>query len=129
MNLKLLSAAVVTGMLAAACASPSGPRTDLLGSPATPAAATRTIVVTPTTRWVNVTGGEIVKFVVGDQVFAWNFNAAPTVNDFDLRQVAPPGVFDHQVQAYLAPDPRYIGGGGRGGIGGMHGSGHGGGHR
>jgi hypothetical protein len=102
----VLAAAVLT-----ACAT----RTNyvaLYGQPASVSAAERTIVINPDTRYVNVTGGETVGFVVGDKSFAWNFFVARTVNDFRLNDVAPPGVLDHPVQAYVAPDPRYLNGGG-----------------
>lgn len=106
-------------------------RPDLLGDPAPVSAATRTIVITPATSAVNVTGGEIVRFVVGDRSFAWNFDGAESASAFALNLTAPAGVLDHQVMAYVAPNPLYIGdGGGRGGHGGGHGGGgHGGGHR
>ena len=55
--------------------------------------------------YVNVTGGEIVRFTVGDKSFAWNFNGRPS--SFDLALVAPPGVLDHKVTAYIAPNPLY----------------------
>ena len=79
----------------------------LLGDPASPASASRTIAIYPDTRYVNVTGGEVVKFTVGDKSFAWNFNGRPT--SFDLNAVAPPGVMDHRVKAYIAPNPLYGG--------------------
>lgn len=44
-----------------------------LGAPAPMAAATKTVVIRPDTRWVNVTGGDIVRFIVDDQSFAWTF--------------------------------------------------------
>lgn len=101
-------------------------RVDLLGDPAPLSAATRTVVIKPATRYVNVTGGEIVRFVAGDKSFAWNFDGALSAAAFALNLTAPPGVLDHEVMAYVAPNPFYIGdGGGRGG----HGAGHGGGHR
>jgi len=78
----------------------------LLGSAALPASATRTIAIYPDTRYVNMTGGEIVKFTVGNQSFAWNFNGRPS--SFDLNAVAPPGVLDHGVKAYVAPNPLYM---------------------
>ena len=52
-----------------------------------------------------MTGGEVVKFTVGDKSFAWNFNGQPS--SFDLNAVAPPGVMDHKVKAYIAPNPLY----------------------
>lgn len=86
------------------------PRIDLLGSPAAPSAATRTIVITPATKYVNVTGGDIVRFVAGDKSFTWAFNVGVNVWSFELNRVAPPGFFDKPVTAYIAPDPRYLGG-------------------
>lgn len=87
---------------------------DLYGMPGEAWAAQRTIIIRPDTRYVNVEGGEIIRFLVGDKEFVWNFYVAQTVHNFDLQEVAPPGVLDHQVQAYISPDPRYIGGNGRG---------------
>lgn len=85
---------------------------SFLGDPAPVAIATETIVIRPDTKWVNVTGGDTIRFVVGDKDFAWAFNVAGSVMSFDLNRVAPPGVLDHRVVAYIAPDPRYIGGDG-----------------
>jgi len=42
-----------------------------LGDPAPAAAANRTIVITPATKYVNVEGGQTVKFVVGGKTFTW----------------------------------------------------------
>jgi hypothetical protein len=81
---------------------------DLYGQSAPPAAAERTIVITPATRYVNVEGGQTVNFVVGDRQFAWSFNVARTVHSFDLNEVAPPGMLNHAVRAYVTPDPKYI---------------------
>ena len=77
----------------------------LLGDPAPPETATRTIAILPGTRYVNVTGGEVVRFTVGDKSFAWNFSGRPS--SFDLSVVAPPGVLDRKVMAYVAPNPLY----------------------
>ena len=87
----------------------AAPRLDLLGAPAPAATAARTIVIGPDTRWVNVTGGEVVKFVVGERAFAWYFNGPDSVSSFSLNRVAPQGILDHPVQAYVAPNPLYSG--------------------
>ena len=79
---------------------------DLLGGPTSLAEATRTIAIGPGTKYVNVTGGEIIRFTVGDKAFAWNFNGR--YSSFDLARVAPPGMLDHKVTAYVAPNPRQI---------------------
>jgi hypothetical protein len=78
----------------------------LYGTPAEPSSARRTIVIGPDTRYVNVTEGDIIKFVAGDQTFAWEFDTALTVRSFDLKEVAPPGTLDHTVTAYIAVGPR-----------------------
>lgn len=83
-----------------------------LGDPAPLNAATETIAIRPDTKWVNVTGGDIVRFDVGEKSFAWTFNVASGISTFDLRRVAPPGMLDHRVDAYVAPDPKYMGGDG-----------------
>lgn len=101
-------------LLLSACAYQNSERPiALLGDPAPPAAATKSILIQPDTKWVNVTGGDIVKFVVGEKTFAWAFNVASNVDAFELNRVAPPGILDHRVVAYVAPDPRYIGGDGK----------------
>lgn len=100
---------------------------DLLGEPAPVSGATRVIVITPATKYVNVTDGDIVKFVVGDKAFAWNFDGNEYAPAFDLNLTAPAGMLDHKVIAYVAPNPLYMGDGdGRGGHGGHGGGGHGG---
>ena len=88
------------------------PEVRFLGDPAPDTAATKVIEIGPDTRSVNVTGGDIVKFVVDGKSFAWVFNVATQVSRFDLSRVAPPGMLNRPVFVYLAPDPRYIGGDG-----------------
>lgn len=105
---RLLSSVFALALLAA-CAAPGIAPVDLLGAAAPSSAAIRTIVITPDTRWVNVTGGDTVRFIAGDQSFAWNFTVARTVTTFALNRVAPPGILTHTVVAYVARDPQDIG--------------------
>lgn len=100
-----------TVALLAACETPAPRDPKLYGDLAPPASAQRTIVIHPDTRHVNVEGGEIVRFVVGDKEFAWNFFVASAISSFDLSEVAPPGILDHPVRAYVKPDPKYRGNG------------------
>lgn len=96
------------------CALPAyNPPTSFLGDSAPVSAATETRVLGPDTRTVNVTGGDTVKFVSNGKEFAWVFNVASNVRSFNLQRIAPPGVLNHPVIVYVAPDPRYIGGGDR----------------
>jgi hypothetical protein len=96
-------------MLLTACMSASAvtPRADLLGTPVPPTAATRTVTLTAATRYVNVTGGEVVRFQGGGQEFAWSFDTSPLVQVFDLGQVAPSGALGRGVRVYIAPNPLY----------------------
>jgi hypothetical protein len=107
MKLALLILSFATCIVTAAPAFSAARPIDLYGDPAPIAAATRTIVITPDTKWVNVQGGEVIKFVVGDQSFAWNFFVGWLVSSFDLALVAPPGLLPHSVIAYVSPDPRF----------------------
>lgn len=93
----------------------SQPRMDLLGMPVLEQPLTmssaRAVVIDADTRWVNVDGGDIVRFIVGDRSFAWNFQVNPAVAMFYLQQIAPPGTLTHGVAVYVAPNPLYGSGG------------------
>jgi hypothetical protein len=79
----------------------------LWGDPAPPSAATRTIVIHPDTKYVNVEGGEVVKFIAGGQTFAWAFVPQGGVY-FELNKIAPPGALDHRVMAAASTPDRYV---------------------
>lgn len=85
------------------------PMLTLLGDAASNTAAERSIVIGPETRHINVTGGEIVRFDVGIKSFTWHFDGAINVTRFSLQQVAPAGMLDHDVIAYVRPNPFFIG--------------------
>lgn len=112
MKQRLILLSAVALLSACALQSPEWP-VAFLGDPAPVTVATKAIAIRPDTRWVNVTGGDIVRFDAGGKSFAWVFNVARGVHSFDLNRVAPPGMLNHRVIAYVAPDPRYIDGGGR----------------
>jgi hypothetical protein len=106
--LAAFAAASLSISLAATVAS-AAPRSkpELKGSPAPLAAAQRSVVISPNTKFVNVKGGEVVRFSVNDQAFAWNFAVGSNVSAIDLRQIAPPGLLERKVMVYVAPDLRY----------------------
>ncbi|NEX61033.1 CzcE family metal-binding protein [Noviherbaspirillum galbum] len=104
------SSAIVAALGISGCAAPE-PRLELLGSPANVSAAERVVVIEPQTRHVNIEGGQIVRFDVGQKSFAWHFMLGAGQRTVPLERVAPPGVLDHPVTAYVSPDLRYIGGG------------------
>jgi hypothetical protein len=109
--LRLITAIIFIALLSVGCAFTGNgkPRVDLWGDPARPSAATRTITINDRTRYVNVTGGEIIQFIVGDRAFAWNFNSAQEISPFSLTLIAPPDVtFARDVTVYVAPNPLYM---------------------
>ncbi|SNS89527.1 Heavy-metal resistance protein CzcE [Noviherbaspirillum humi] len=99
--------ALMLAGLASAC-SPLPVTPDFYGAPAAAYPTQRTVVITPATRYVNVEGGETINFAIGDKSFAWQFFATAP-RRFDLNFIAPPGLLDHRVEAFVSPDPRYIG--------------------
>ena len=89
------------------CASASD---NLLGQSEPVDQVTKTVVIGPETTFVNVDRGDVVKFVVGDKSFAWSFNSPTNISEVTLNQVAPAGMLDHTVRAYIKRLPVYDGG-------------------
>ena len=107
MKPKLLPATVVAMTLGfvnmpTSAFTPANP----IGEVAPLSTATRTILIDAKTKYVNVTANETVKFEANHHAFAINFTGGLSV--FDLNQLAPAGLLDHKVTAYVAPDPLYL---------------------
>jgi hypothetical protein len=94
-------------MLSQSAFAASNPYVHLFGDPATGGFPARTIMIMPETCYINAEGGEVIRFVVGDRSFAWSFNVARTVKAFDLNDVAPPGLLQRRIRAYVSEDPKY----------------------
>jgi hypothetical protein len=101
----LIPAVVALTLSLSALSSMAAPSRNLLGDPSTPMAASRSITITPDTKYVNVEGGQTVQFDEGGRTFTWNFDGP--AESFDLNRVAPPGVLDHAVTAYVSTNPLY----------------------
>lgn len=96
---------IATILLASlASAAHAGTKPGAYGDAANNESAERTIALTPGTKWVNVTDGEVVRFSKDGRTFAWHFS---TLNDssFDLSAIAPAGVDVKGVRVYVANDP------------------------
>ena len=106
----LSTAALAMSLSLPAMSSMAATNSNLLGDSAPATAASRTIAITPDTKYVNVEGGQIVTFDVGGKTFTWDFDGAEDVTSFELNQVAPPDMLDHPVKAYVSPNPLFIGG-------------------
>jgi hypothetical protein len=88
---------------------------DLLGEPAQApsleraiirATVGRTITITGSTKWVNVTHYEVVRFVSNGREFTWYFDGVAQPRPFDLTEIAPANFVDHRVTVYVAPSER-----------------------
>lgn len=111
----LASLAVVAALGAAAPAFANHPPVDPnLGTPVHEGSADRTLVVDPAMKWVNVTNGETIKFVIngarGEQSFAWRFDTYTYGAVIELNKLAPAGMFDRAIKVYVAPNPQDISG-------------------
>jgi hypothetical protein len=83
------------------------------GAPADGSKYDREIVVGANTRWVNVTSGQVVRFVVADAAgtnaaFTWDFDTWGG-RVADLSRIAPAGMVQRPIRIYIANDPRYSG--------------------
>ena len=67
-------------------------------------AADRTIALGATTKWVNVTDGETVRFSKDGRAFSWHFSTLSNTS-FDLAAIAPANIEVKGVRVYVAPDP------------------------
>ena len=72
---------------------------DLYGEPAAGDYADRTVVITPQTKFINVTRGEVVNVKVGSKEFTWDFDGI--AKPFELSKIAPEGALDHNVRVYV----------------------------
>src|SRR5438128_498803 len=77
----------------------------LLGDAVPVSAASRLIQLDANTRYVNVKAGEVVRFQYRDKQFAVSFNGVR--DSFELNLLAPDGVLDHPITAYLARTEDY----------------------
>ena len=105
----LIPATLALTLFLSASASMAEQPLNLLGDAVPATAVNRTITIAPSTQYVNVQGGQTVKFDINGKSFAWNFSGPSTVSSFDLNRVAPPGLLHHKVMIYVSPDPLYLG--------------------
>jgi hypothetical protein len=107
--IKFIVAGAVPLMLAATSYS-SIAAGDFYGEPAQPSASSRTVTISKDTQYVNVTGGEIIKFVTPTKTFTWNFNTFTRPGSaIDINRIAPADALDHEVKVYIAADPSWAG--------------------
>lgn len=71
------------------------------GSAAHSEAAVRKVVIKPTTKWVNVTNGEAITFVVGEQSFTFHFNTYANTSSLSLSAIAPVDISVPDIRVYV----------------------------
>jgi hypothetical protein len=101
----VLAAGLATGSSVFAVTGPRGIEVGDLGSINN---YNKQITITPKTKAVNVTQGDMVKFVDQQtgQSFVWIFDT-PGAEHFDLSAVAPAGVLaGRHIEAYVSEDRR-----------------------
>jgi hypothetical protein len=103
----LIIATVVVGL---PLTSMAANKANVNGTAATANASTRVINILPKTKYVNVTQGDTVKFVVGEKSFAWHFDTLRASDSFLLSKIAPADIDKHRVLVHVAPNPLYHGG-------------------
>ena len=69
----------------------------------------RTIVIDTSTRWVNVDGGDVIRFIVNGQSIDYRFNSYTHSRVYDLGKIAPAGALNRSVKVYVSPDDRFTG--------------------
>ncbi len=105
-NTTLVQAIFGLAIFATALSSMAATDVALLGEVASPSAGVRTVSITAGMKYVNVRGGETIRFNSGGRTFTWTFDG--TIASFDLQRIAPPGLVDHAVIAYVSADPSYV---------------------
>lgn len=79
-----------------------------LGRAAPVQAATRTIVISAATKFINVENGDVVTIDVDGKSFTWQFDTLRDSDRFALAAIAPAGINTHGVWVYVAPNPLYV---------------------
>ena len=103
------NAAVLAAMLAATACGTAGAAVGtgtLLGEAVSGEAGVDKVVrIDANTPWVNAVGNQTVKFSAGGKEFTWRFpDHRAAVN---LKEIAPAGFVDRDLNVYLQPDPAY----------------------
>ena len=100
-----LSISLAAFALFGAVSAQAAESTALMGTMVDASQATRTITISPSTKYVNVKEDDTVRFVVNDKAFGYRFDGVNQGGSIDLQQVAPQGMLDHTVTAYIAVNP------------------------
>jgi hypothetical protein len=112
-RLASLAACFVLSLATTACALPGAQDRSQFGAQVDGRSYDREIVVAANVRWIGVTAGQVVRFVVPDaagpsNAFTWYFDTWGG-RVADLSRLAPEGMVRRPINVYIADDPRYGG--------------------
>jgi hypothetical protein len=85
--------------LQATCANGLTP-SELYGEAISGQVATKSIVISESTRYINVTDGDILELVHNGQRVVWRFDGV--LGDFNLQEILPADFVDHRVMVYVS---------------------------
>ena len=95
--------AVVAALLSGSALADMVGRTALLGEAVPPESpVNKVVMIDANTRWANVNQGDTVKFVAGDQTFAWHFETPKFA--VNLQDIAPAGAINRKIYVYVTPE-------------------------
>lgn len=82
---------------------------DDYGQVVATSAVDKVVQVDASTRWINVTDGQTVRFDTDGKSFTFNFATWPGGQQVDLSTIAPKDMVVPNVRVYIAANPRYFG--------------------
>jgi hypothetical protein len=95
---KFIPAVFSIALLAASLSTQADTNANRNGEASDRISASRTVVIGPNTRWVNVAQDEVVTFVSGREQFSWHFDG--TASRVSLQQIAP-STFNQSKDVYV----------------------------
>jgi hypothetical protein len=99
--MKIVSALALAAAFTASASAFALTPSDLYGSPATGAAASRQVVVDSHTRYVNVKHGDVVTFSNGAETVTWYFDGIDST--IPLARIFPAAAAQN-VEIYVEPE-------------------------
>jgi hypothetical protein len=78
---------------------------DYFGEAVPSLPATKTVVLSDSTKYFNVTNGDVVKVVHNDREIVWRFDGIK--DNFNLQEILPAEMVNHRITVYVSHDGDY----------------------
>lgn len=102
----VIAASFAAATLAAAGAQ-AAPASQRYGEAVQGGAPDRSVTLTASTKYVNVTDGQTIRFNADGKTFEWHFDTLSGSPNFDLSAIAPKDVDVSGVRVYVDENPLY----------------------